>query len=659
MILMIVTESNCVCITYCIMQTGRYAANVGLTWPVFPGSPSGLPSRIPTMAEILKGAGYATAMSGKWHLGNSQWKQTPAGRGFDVHVGSYSWGIDHFSKQFHQLPHPVAPLVTDWVRSYANGTYHHWADPRHSTDAVTGAALEMLENHAAVRGSLSPEDEAAPLFLYVSFIAAHSPLQPAEQDVAKCAHIDQIWRRQYCGLVVGLDRAVAELLPRARELLGPDTLVVLTSDNGGSSWFGGMNAPFRGEKTTPLQGGVLVPALLLDLSPGQQRVTDGLLVAGVAGGRPGSRRYDGLMHVSDWCPTLLGLAGLLSKGEHGGGEDQGLGALVREMDGMDLSAAIRQHSVAATALAEPVSFSHDQQRSAAPVRQELLLDMFYEGESCFFDAMEAYIFHDLKYIRGVVPDSLWYRDPPSSSAPGAGAALLSFDVLPPGEPAPPLLSRRWVLAAYVRVVLRITEFGVRAVELLLGSQYGTFDTVKLYLVHSVAVPHIAAALHELHSHPGPGGVGYYLFNLTADPYERHNLYREDHEDAVAHIERRLAELAERRPLQQKYWMQLSPTETWPLTFRPAGWGLHSPSSSDSYRDRKDDTSALRDGSGFIHPWYSDLLEESELTTHDDLLVSSIEEANRRMQAKSRMAVVAVAAILFCALLSSMFTARRP
>ena len=61
-------------------MTGRYAANAGLTWPIFPGNPGGIPANMATLPEALRQNGYNTGMSGKWHLGNSQWKQTPVGK---------------------------------------------------------------------------------------------------------------------------------------------------------------------------------------------------------------------------------------------------------------------------------------------------------------------------------------------------------------------------------------------------------------------------------------------------------------------------------------------------------------------------------------------------------------------------------------------------
>ncbi len=73
------------------LMTGRYAANTGLVWPMVPGCPAGLPDNLETLPQALKKVGYKTAMAGKWHLGHSQWKQTPVGKGFDEFVGCFMW----------------------------------------------------------------------------------------------------------------------------------------------------------------------------------------------------------------------------------------------------------------------------------------------------------------------------------------------------------------------------------------------------------------------------------------------------------------------------------------------------------------------------------------------------------------------------------------
>ena len=97
-------------------------------------------------------------------------------------------------------------------------------------------------------------------------------------------------------MVVGLDLAIKTVVDNARDHLGEDTVIVVSSDNGGSVFFGGLNQPLRSGKHTSWEGGVRVPAFTLDLSTGGQYL-----------GRQG-RQYHGLVHISDWLPTFLSLA---------------------------------------------------------------------------------------------------------------------------------------------------------------------------------------------------------------------------------------------------------------------------------------------------------------------------------------------------------------
>ena len=57
-------------------MTGRYAHNTGLSFAMFPGSVAGLPPDMATLPQLLREAGYAAHMVGKWHLGHAQWAQT-------------------------------------------------------------------------------------------------------------------------------------------------------------------------------------------------------------------------------------------------------------------------------------------------------------------------------------------------------------------------------------------------------------------------------------------------------------------------------------------------------------------------------------------------------------------------------------------------------
>ena len=56
-----------------------------------------------------------------------------------------------------------------------------------------------------------------PLFLYVSFNAAHTPLQSESKWLKRCSHIPHHWRKQYCGLMVGLDQAVDTLVQGSKK----------------------------------------------------------------------------------------------------------------------------------------------------------------------------------------------------------------------------------------------------------------------------------------------------------------------------------------------------------------------------------------------------------------------------------------------------------
>ena len=82
----------------------------------------------------------------------------------------------------------------DWVSSHENGTSRHYAETRHSTLALTEEAVRVMEQHQA--SSSSSSSSSSPLFLYLSYNAAHSPLQPEPQWEEQCSHVPHLWRRQ-------------------------------------------------------------------------------------------------------------------------------------------------------------------------------------------------------------------------------------------------------------------------------------------------------------------------------------------------------------------------------------------------------------------------------------------------------------------------------
>ena len=96
-------------------MTGRYSANTGLTFAMYPGSVAGLPPNMPTMPQLLRQAGYSAHMVGKWHLGHAQPRQSPVGRGFESHTGSNMWDLESYTKLMWDRPW-TEPYGADWVK---------------------------------------------------------------------------------------------------------------------------------------------------------------------------------------------------------------------------------------------------------------------------------------------------------------------------------------------------------------------------------------------------------------------------------------------------------------------------------------------------------------------------------------------------------------
>eukprot|EP00730_Choanoeca_flexa_P000774 TRINITY_DN10330_c0_g2_i2.p1 TRINITY_DN10330_c0_g2~~TRINITY_DN10330_c0_g2_i2.p1 ORF type:complete len:1119 (+),score=186.74 TRINITY_DN10330_c0_g2_i2:235-3357(+) len=259
------------------LLTGRYAHKLGLD-DITLGAATlySLPSAMETLPEALKRYGYTTAIVGKWHLGLSSAKAIPTGQGFDYHYGYYEGGIDYFNKtggnknKFYDLQLNGAPItnVTE-LEMYGPDLWH----------------LKAVEWMSTATTS--------PKFLYYSMQSVHSPIHPPPTTNPACANDD------YCNMVSYADTKIGQFLDLLRA--SPEwsnTLVVLSSDNGGAVPLGASNAPLAGSKGTLLEGGVHVP---------------GILGGGVL---PASRRsstMEGLVHITDMYATLINLA---SMGQH-------------------------------------------------------------------------------------------------------------------------------------------------------------------------------------------------------------------------------------------------------------------------------------------------------------------------------------------------------
>lgn len=234
------------------LMTGKNQVGFGFHDNLSPTQPghdpnfAGLPLDQKTLADRLKKLGYTTGLIGKWHLGERP-QFHPLKRGFDEFWGWLGGSHDYFRAEPGGEKAMAGPILC---------TFKKPAPLSYLTDDQGDECVEFIRRH-----------KDGPFFLFASFAAPHTPMQALEEDLKRFAHIDDKLRRTYCAMVDRLDRNVGKILDEVRRQgMERDTLVVFLSDNGGMSTpilsNGSINAPFRGSKTTVLEGGIRVPMLL-------------------------------------------------------------------------------------------------------------------------------------------------------------------------------------------------------------------------------------------------------------------------------------------------------------------------------------------------------------------------------------------------------------
>ena len=249
------------------LMTGRYPTHTGVYTIVSPGAPWGLPLAERTLADALRSAGYRTALTGKWHLGEFEKAYQPNARGFDHQYGHFFGMLDYFT---HERTNKL-----DW---YRNG--EPLKEEGYTTHLIAKEACKVIASG----------DSSKPLFLYVPFNGVHSPFQVPDSYLKPYAHLKGN-RQKLAGMLAAVDEAIGQIeaaLKQAGRL--ENTLIVFSSDNGGPP--PGDNTPLRDFKGSIFEGGTRAAAF-----------------ATWPGRIPAGQRIRQPMHMVDWYPTLIKQAG--------------------------------------------------------------------------------------------------------------------------------------------------------------------------------------------------------------------------------------------------------------------------------------------------------------------------------------------------------------
>ncbi|XP_069121302.1 arylsulfatase J-like [Argopecten irradians] len=260
------------------IMSGRYQIHTGLQHSlIWAPQPNALPADIPILPEKLRQAGYSTHAVGKWHLGFYKDKYLPNNRGFDTFYGYLAGSEDYYTK--------ILCYGKDFCGKDLRNNKEE-VDPvpqTYSTEMYNDHVINMVNNYNSTK----------PMFIYLAFQAVHSPLQVPSRFSDKYAHIKNYNRRIYAGMVSAMDEAIGNITAAFQAKgMWDDTIMVFSTDNGGEILAGGNNWPLRGWKRSLWEGGMHgVGFVHGNMIQKKQRLSSEL------------------MHVTDWYPTLVGLAG--------------------------------------------------------------------------------------------------------------------------------------------------------------------------------------------------------------------------------------------------------------------------------------------------------------------------------------------------------------
>ncbi|QNE05732.1 arylsulfatase [Croceicoccus marinus] len=292
---------------------GQNGVRTGLTKVGMPGAREGMMKENPTIATVLKSAGYATGQFGKNHLGDRD-EHLPTMHGFDEFFGN----LYHLNaeEEPENPDYPKPEDFPDFRKNYGpRGVLHCKADGKggqtiEDTGPLTRKRMETIDDEVVEKATAfirKTVESGEPFFVWFNTTHMHFRTHCKPESRGQAGR----WQSEYHDVMIDHDKAIGEMLKLLDELgIADDTFVMYSTDNGPhrNSWPDAGTTPFRSEKNTSWEGAYRVPAMVR--WPG--RIEPGSISNGI------------VSHL-DWLPTFAEMAGIdditgkLKKGHEMGG----------------------------------------------------------------------------------------------------------------------------------------------------------------------------------------------------------------------------------------------------------------------------------------------------------------------------------------------------
>ena len=275
-------ESDCVP-TRSALMTGRHPIRTGALQSVPAGLPQGIHPWEKTLPQVLKQAGYDTAMFGKWHLGDRPGRY-PNDRGFDEWYGIPRTSNETLFTQspgFDQTVVEIPQVMEGFAGQPAKDVAEYGLEKRRLIDSeLTEKSIDFMRRKA---------NGDKPFFLYVPLTHLHFPTLAHPYFAGKSGV------GEFADSMMEMDHRVGQLMDAVKDLgIENDTLFIFASDNGPEfrrPWRG-TAGPWSGTYHTAMEGGLRVP-----------------LIVKWPGYIDKARVSDDIVHVTDLFATLIEVAG--------------------------------------------------------------------------------------------------------------------------------------------------------------------------------------------------------------------------------------------------------------------------------------------------------------------------------------------------------------